>query len=70
MLYFLHNKRERNLYESKFKNSSNFPGNLYYKQCFDRREINHTTLFVSKGLGDTLPLHWNAPKEVVLVTVR
>jgi len=53
----------------KFKDGSNFPGNLYYKQCVDRKKINNTMLIVSKGLGDTLPLRWNCPKEVVLVTI-
>ena len=53
----------------KLKDGSNFPGNLYYKQCADRKKIKNTTLIVSKGLGDTLPLRWNCPKEVVLVTI-
>lgn len=53
----------------KFKNGTYFPGNLYYKHCADRKMIGETTLIVSRGLGDTLPLRWNCPKEVVFVKI-
>ena len=51
------------------KNTSHFPGNLLYKYCVDRKQINNTTLLVSKGLGDTLPLRWNCPKELIEIII-
>ena len=47
-----------------------FPGNLLYRWCGDRHEIDATTVIVSKGLGDTLPLRFRCPKEVVFVEIR
>lgn len=54
----------------KTKNNSNFPGNLLYKYCTDRRQIKNTTLIVSKGLGDTFPLRYNCPKEIVSILIK
>ncbi len=54
----------------KTKSSSNFPGNILYKYCIDRKLIMNTTLIVSKGLGDTFPFRLNCPKEIVLVAIR
>lgn len=53
----------------KTKNQSHFPGNLVYRYCTDRKLIGNTTLIVSKGLGDTLPLRWNCNKEVVKIKI-
>lgn len=54
-----------------FKTASNthFPGNLLYKFCTDRKQINNTTIIISKGLGDTLPFRLNCAKEVVKITI-
>lgn len=51
------------------KNGSNFPGSLLYKNCCDRKMIDNTTLIVSKGIGDTFPIRWNCPKEIVNITI-
>ena len=51
-------------------NQSQYPGSLLYKYCTDRRQINDTTLIVSKGIGDTFPFRINCPKEVVRITIE
>ena len=53
----------------KTKNNSSFPGCILYKYCTDRKQIMHTTLIVSKGLGDTFPFRLNCPKEIVRITI-
>jgi hypothetical protein len=54
----------------KTKNNSNFPACLFYKHCADRKQINNTTLIVSKGLGDTFSFRLNCPKEIVRITIE
>lgn len=54
----------------KSKNKVNFPGIFFYKYCVDRKQIKNTTLLVSKGLGDTLPIRWNCPKEVIIIHIN
>ncbi|GAA4114075.1 metallophosphoesterase [Aquimarina addita] len=49
--------------------TANFPGKFFYKYCMDRTRIKDTILVVSKGLGDTLPIRWNCPKEVILIHI-
>lgn len=49
---------------------SHYPGSLLYKYCTDRKQINGTTLIVSKGIGDTFPFRINCPKEVVRITIQ
>lgn len=51
------------------KNGGNFPGCLVYNYCCDRTTINNTPLIVSKGLGDTLPIRINCPKEIVEISI-
>ena len=51
-------------------NQSHYPGSLLYKYCTDRKQINDTTLIVSKGIGDTLPFRINCPREVVKITIQ
>jgi predicted MPP superfamily phosphohydrolase len=51
-------------------NKSHYPGSLFYKYCTDRRQLNDTTLIVSKGVGDTFPFRFNCPKEVVRITIE
>ena len=46
-----------------------FPGCLLYKYCVDRITINGTTLIVSRGIGDTIPLRFNCPYELVLIDI-
>lgn len=54
---------------AKTQDKGNFPGNLFYKYCIDRKQIKETTLVVSKGLGDTFPVRFNCPREVVIINI-
>ncbi len=47
-----------------------FPGNILYRWCCDRREVGASTVIVSRGIGDTLPLRFRCPKEVVCLQIR
>ncbi len=51
-------------------NKSHYPGSLFYKHCSDRKQLNDTTLIVSKGIGDTFPIRLNCPREVVRITIE
>jgi uncharacterized protein len=53
----------------KTTNNAHFPGNLLYRYCTDRKQVNATTLLISKGLGDTLPLRLNCAKEVIRIRI-
>lgn len=46
-----------------------FPGRLLYRWCCERRDLAETTVIVSKGLGDTLPMRFRCPHEVVVVSI-
>jgi predicted MPP superfamily phosphohydrolase len=54
----------------KTKNKTFFPGNLLYKYCIDRKQVLDTTIIISKGVGDTFPLRFNCPHEVVRITIQ
>jgi predicted MPP superfamily phosphohydrolase len=54
----------------KTRSGSHFPGNIFYKYGIDRKQVDATTIIVSRGLGDTFPFRWNCPKEVVNVFIR
>lgn len=47
-----------------------YPGSLLYRYCVDRKQIGNTTLIVSRGLGDTFPLRYNCPKEMVEIYIE
>lgn len=47
-----------------------FPGRLFYKWNFLGRKINDCTCYISKGLGDTLPIRFNCKKDVIFVEVQ
>jgi uncharacterized protein len=51
-------------------NKSHYPGSLFYKYCTDRKQLNRTTLIVSRGVGDTFPFRINCPREVVKITIE
>ncbi len=53
----------------KTRNRRHFPGCLLYKFCGDRFQIDDTTLIVSRGIGDTLPIRINCPREIVKITI-
>jgi predicted MPP superfamily phosphohydrolase len=44
-----------------------YPGALLYRWNGLRFQENGTTLLVSRGVRDTLPLRWNCPREVIAV---
>ncbi|MEZ0277149.1 MAG: metallophosphoesterase [Roseimicrobium sp.] len=52
------------------RNGALFPGNLLYRWCCDRREVSGATVIISRGLGDTLPLRFCCPHEVVMIEVE
>jgi uncharacterized protein len=52
------------------KDGCHFPASLLYKNCFDRKQIENTTVLVSRGLGDTMPLRFNCPKEIIEVLIN
>ena len=43
------------------------PASSCYRWLVDRARIGEATLIVSRGLGDTLPLRFRAPKEIVMI---
>jgi predicted MPP superfamily phosphohydrolase len=54
----------------RHRDGSFFPGNLLYRWCRDRCDVHSTTIIISRGLGDTLPLRFRCPHEVVMVTLE
>lgn len=44
-----------------------FPGSWLYRNLSDKKRLGSTWLVVSRGLGDTLPLRWNCPHEIVRI---
>lgn len=44
-----------------------YPGSFLYRNLSDRKTLGSTHLVVSRGLGDTLALRWNCPREVVRI---
>jgi predicted MPP superfamily phosphohydrolase len=47
-----------------------FPGALFARYTGLRFARGRTTMLVSRGAGDTFPLRWNCPREVILCTIR
>ena len=43
------------------------PATLFYPGLVERASIGAATLIVSRGLGDTLPVRFRAPQEIVMV---
>ena len=46
-----------------------YPGAFAYRWNGLRFQENGSTLLVSRGVRDTLPLRWNCPREVILVSL-
>lgn len=42
-----------------------YPGAWFYRWNGDRFEQGGSTLLVSRGVNDTLPLRWNCPRDVI-----
>jgi predicted MPP superfamily phosphohydrolase len=51
------------------KTNAHFPGCLLYNYCTDRKQVNGTTVIVSKGLADTFPIRLNCAKEVIKINI-
>lgn len=47
-----------------------YPGRLFYRNNFLERRDKDLAYFISRGLGDTLPLRVSCPREVVRVRVE
>ena len=47
-----------------------YPGRLFYRWNILQARLGRCLCLISKGLGDTLPIRYNCPKDVVLVTVN
>lgn len=43
------------------------PGGWFYRWCGDRWDWEDGSLIVSRGLGDTLPIRFRCPRELVLI---
>ncbi|HEY0030630.1 MAG TPA: metallophosphoesterase [Bacteroidia bacterium] len=46
-----------------------YPGKLFYKWNILESSANACRYFISKGLGDTLPIRYNCKKDIIFVTV-
>jgi predicted MPP superfamily phosphohydrolase len=44
-----------------------FPGSWLYRNLSDKKRLGSTWLVVNRGLGDSLPIRWNCPHEVVRI---
>lgn len=49
------------------KNQALFPGKLFYKWNIDKGFLNNAPVLISRGLGDSLPVRFNCPKEIVVL---
>ncbi len=47
-----------------------YPGRLVYRWNILQAQLGQCLCIISKGLGDTLPVRYNCPKDVVLVRVN
>ncbi len=46
-----------------------YPGKLFYKNNFLKKQAGGCTYLISKGLGDTLPVRYNCKKDIIFVEV-
>lgn len=46
-----------------------FPGKFFYKWNVLKKKIVNTSYFISKGLGDTLPIRYNCKRDMLLIDV-
>jgi len=47
-----------------------YPGRFFYKWNRLSADLGHCRYLISKGLGDTLPIRYNCPKDALLIEVR
>lgn len=45
-----------------------YPGVYFYRNNFTRRSLPHAEYIISRGVGDTLPVRYNCPREIVMLT--
>ncbi len=46
-----------------------YPGAIFYPYCYLTHRYGSTTLVVSRGVSDLIPVRWQCPREVVLCYV-
>jgi predicted MPP superfamily phosphohydrolase len=46
-----------------------YPGAIFYPYCYLTHRYGSTTLVVSRGVSDLIPIRWRCPREVVLCYV-
>ncbi len=46
-----------------------YPGALFFEWNGNAFTQNTTTMLVSRGVNDTLPIRWNCPREVILCSI-
>jgi uncharacterized protein len=46
-----------------------YPGAIFYPYCYLTHRCDSTTLVVSRGVSDLIPVRWRCPREVVLCFV-
>ena len=46
-----------------------YPGAFFYPYCYLTHQCGSTTLVVSRGVSDLIPVRWRCPREVVLCYV-
>ena len=46
-----------------------YPGALFYPYCYLTHQHKSTTLVVSRGVSDLIPIRWRCPREVVVCDV-
>lgn len=44
-----------------------YPGACFYRNNFTRRSLPQAEYIISRGLGDTLPVRYNCPREIVML---
>jgi predicted MPP superfamily phosphohydrolase len=47
-----------------------YPGSFFYKENILEAELSGCKYFISKGLGDTLPLRYNCKKDLIYTEVK
>ncbi len=47
-----------------------FPGNFFYKWNILKAELAHCNYYISKGLGDTIPIRYNCKRDMLFIQVN
>ncbi|MEM8524055.1 MAG: metallophosphoesterase [Bacteroidota bacterium] len=46
-----------------------YPGRLFYKWNLMKKELDNGWAYISKGLGDTLPIRFNCKKDMIVIDI-